>query len=403
MRVHEIRSTTVTAGLGALCGFWVWALFASPDFLLVLDRRIRLPILGLDVPCAIIFIAAPIGMIALFLAIWIRRRSGWPAGAALSAALFLNAVRCLKLHDPILSYVTAALAITGTIAALSRRSASPPSKKVGRFAATRLLGAGLIVILGGALLFCLIPWSLRGDLPGNMNNYPFGPAVRSLVFADLAGCVRSADASVKSLRGIRLEGADMRGAVLKDADLRNARLFRAHLERADLEGADLRAAGLVEARLSFANLRNADLSGSDLSGIFSMGADLRGATLRGAGAHVQRFWYVDARDANFESAELLLAEFFWADLRDAVFRNARLPEANLTRARLEGADFAGASLVKANMLQADLRDAILEGADLSEALGLEPDGLATAATLRAAKLDVPLLAVMEKRFPGLFR
>lgn len=402
MSIREVRISGAMAGLTVLCGIWAWALLASPDFLLVLDRGIRLPLLGLVVPCALIFIAAPIGMIVLFLAIRIR---GWtlrPVEAALSAALFLNAFRCLKLHDPILSYVTAGLAISGSIAAFYPGSASPPLKKVRRFAAT-LLGTGLIVVLGGFLVLCLIPWSLRGDLPGNMNKYPFGPAVRSLVYADLAGHVKSAEASRRSLRGIRLEGADMRGAVLKGADLRDARLIRAHLERADLEGADLREASLVEAYLSFANLRNADLSGSDLNGIFSMGADLRGAMLRGIGGRIQRFWYADARGANFESAGLLQAQFFWADLRDAFFRNARLPEAVFIRARFEGADLSGASLVKAYMTQADLGQAILEGADLSEALGLEPDRMAAAATLRGAKLDSPLLGEMKKRFPGLFR
>ena len=403
MRTHEIRRSVTTVGLTVLCGYWAWALLASPDFLLVLDRRIRLPILGLVFPCTIGFITAPIGMTALFLAIRIRGRTGWPAKAALSAALFLNAFRGLKLHDPILSYVTAGLAISAAFAALYPRSTLPPSNKVRHFVAMTLLRAGPIIILGGVLLLCLIPWSLRGDLPGNMNNYPFGPALRFLVYADLAGYIRSSDASRESLRGIKLEGANMRGAVLKGADLRKAHLFRAHLEKADLEGADLRNAGLVEAQLSFVNLRNADLSGSDLSGIFSMGADLRGAVLRGSGAHVQRFWYADARGANFESADLLLAEFFWADLRGAVFRNARLPEASVARSRFEGADLSGASLVKAKMFQADFQHAVLEGVDLSEAVGLEPDRLARAATLRGAKLDAPLLDEMEKRFPGLFR
>ncbi len=403
MKMRDIRRSTTTAGLTVLCVYWAWALLASQDFLLVLDRRIRLPLLGLVVPCAIAFIAAPIGFIALVFATRVRWPSVRPAEAAVSAALFLNALRCLKLHDPIPSYVTAGIAITASIAAFYPRSTLPLSNKVGRFAAMTLLRVGLVVILGGALLLCLVPWSLRGDLPGKMNNYPFGPALRSLVYADLADYVRSSDASHRSLRGIRLEGANVRGAVLKGADLRKAQLFRAHLERADLEGADLRDAGLVEAHLSFVNLRNADLSGSDLSGIFSMGADLRGATLRGAGAHIQRFWYADARGANFESADLRLAEFFWADLRGAFFRNARLPEASLARARLEGADLSGASFVKAYMFQAVLERAVLEEADLSEAVGLEPDGLARAATLRGAKLDSPLLDEMKKRFPGLFR
>jgi len=340
---------------------------------------------------------------ALFIATRIRWRSGRLTEAALSAALFLNAFRCLKLHDPILSYMTAGFAISGAIAAFYRRSTLLPSKKVGRFGLMTLLRAGPIIILGGVLLLCLIPWSLRGDLPGNLNNYPFGPALRSAVYADLADYVRSSDASRNSLRGIKLEGADMRGAVLKGADLRKAQLFRAHLEKADLEGADLRNAGLVEAQLSFVNLRNADLSGSDLNGIFSMGADFRGATLRGSRGQIQRFWYADARGANFESAELLQAQFFWADLRHTVFRNARLSDAILIRTRFEDADLSGASLVKAYMSHSVLDRAVLKGVDLSEAVGLEPGRLARAATLRGAKLDAPLLAVMEKRFPGLFR
>lgn len=402
MSLIGTRKAATAIGLTALCGYWAWALLSTPDSLLVLDRRIRLPLPGLDVPGGIFLIVTPVAALAVFLAARFRGKETGAAAAGLSPVLFLNAVRGLVLHDPVVSIAAAGLALAGTAAIFFRRSVSRSPGKSPRFTAKRLIGAGLIAGPGGALVLFLIPWSLRGDLPGKLNRWPVAPALRSLVYADLEGCVRSREAPRKSLRGIRLEGANLRRAVFRGADLREARLYRARMERADLEGSDLRSAGLVEARMSFVNLRKADLTGAVLSGVYSLGADLREAKLSGSSNHVQRFLYADARGAEFESAKLLVSQFFWSDLRGAVFRNAQLERASFVRARLEGADFSGASLPGSDFSEAVLRGVRFAGSDLSRAVGLLPNGLAGTADLAGAKLDAPLLEEMKKRYPGLF-
>ena len=343
-------------------------------------------------------------MFAAFLGLRSRARTGWPAFVLFPAALLLNASRCLALHDPFISYLAAGAAFAG-IAWLSWIWASSRPFRRGTATAGKIFAAaGLTAALGieSVLIFFLIPWSLRGDLPGSLNSYPFGPALRSVLYASLAGYERPLGTGPRSLRGIRLEGANLRGAVLKGVDLRDARLFRARMERADLEGSDLRSAGLVEARLSFVNFRDADLSGAELSGVYSMGADLRGANLRGVRRHVVRLHYADGRGTDFTSAELLKAECNGADFRGAVFRDAVLSDAKLVRTRFDGADLSGANLSNANLEQSTFRGAILAGTDLSGAKNISLDELAAAATLRGARLDAPLLEELKRRNPGLF-
>jgi len=357
----------------------------------------------MDLPSGVFFIAVPLAVFAVFFAAGPRPRKSRPALFLFPAVLLLNAFRSIKLHDPACSFLTAGMALAGTGWAAWSWLASRPRRWT-RASARNLLAAAGFAAFGGldaVLLLVLIPWSFRGDLPGRLNSYPFGPALRSVVYANLAGCERPGSGA-RSFRGLRLEGADMRKAILKGADLRGARLFRACLDLADLEGADLRDAHMAEARLSFVNLRQADLSGADLSGVYSMGADLREAVLRGTVDHVQRFCNADARGADFGSARLTSAQFFGADLRGASFRSADLADAILVRARLDDADLTGASLPRADLHQAVLRGAVLGNADLAVTLRLVPDALAEVATLRDAKLDPKLSEELKKRVPGLF-
>jgi len=406
MRGRRTVPSVATSLPAALCAYWIWALLAARDHLLVLERQVRLPPLGPDIPAGILFIAAPLAVLAALLGarFFVRGPIGAVAAAAVSIASIVNVLRCLALHDPFLSYASGGLAIAGTALIAKGRVGADRFRRAGT-RAIKVFAAGALAAAAGlelVVMLFLVPWSLRGDLPGKLNNYPFGSALRSLLYADLAGYVRPACAPRKSLRGIRLEGANLRGAVLRGADLRDARLFRARLDSADLEGADLRSAHLGEARLSFVNLRDSDLSGANLSGVYSLGTDLRGAVLRGAGYHLQRFFYADARGADLTSAELNEAQFFWSDFRGAIFRNAKLPDATLIRTRLEGADLSGSTLTGADFCQAGLGGAILEGADLRGARRLRPDSLAEARTLRGAALDPPLLDEMKRRRPDLF-
>ncbi len=391
-------------GLSALCAYWGWALLSSPDSRVVLEGRIRLPLAGVGIAAGVLFIAAPLITFVAFIALRSKTRLRGSAFIIPDGALLLNAFRSLKLHDAFISYFSAGMAFAGLawafwIWAKSRPFGGRPARAGCVLAAG---GGAAALIVEGALVLYLIPWSLRGDLPGTLNNYPFGAALRSVLFANLSDYERPAGSGPGRFRGIHLEGANLRKAKLRGADLRDAELFRARLDRADLEGADLRGAKLVEARFSFTDLRNADLSGADMSGAYSMGADLRNAVFRGSSHHYQRFNNADARGADFSTAKLSRVLFFGSDLRGASFRNAGLPWANLVRVRLDGADLTGASLPWAQFHQAVLKGADLGNANLGGAVDLLPDALAEAGSLRGANLGPVPRDDLERRFPSLF-
>jgi uncharacterized protein YjbI with pentapeptide repeats len=402
------RSTVFAArefGMIAYCGYWAWALLASSDASIVLDKTVELPLLGgLGIPAGAFFIAAPLAGLALFLVSRSGGRRGFFSAAAFPTVFILDALRCLKLHDSALTYVATGLACAATALAAWQWLASRPFRDARASIGNVLAPAGIATAVGleGAIIFLLVPWTLRGILPWSMESYPFSAELRRLMFADLTDLKPVPGAARKNLRGLRLEGADLSGSILKGADLRDARFFRARLHKVDLEGADLRGALLTEAKMSFINLRNADLSGAELSGMYSMGADLRGAVLHGARHHVQRFFFADCRGVDLTAAEMVSGQFHGADFRSAILRDANLTRAIFVRVNFDGADLSGATLANADFEQASLRGAILDRADLSGAVHLRPEALAEAASLRGAKLDPALLDEMKRRNPGLF-
>ena len=404
MSERKTPSAAWAGGLSALCAYWAWALLSSPDSRVVLEGRIRLPLMEADIAAGHFFIAAPLIVFAALVVLSSKALLKGPVFVILNAALLLNAFRSLKLHDPFISYLSAGIAFVGVAWSSWIWASSRPFRGRQVRAGNVLVALGLAaaLVIEGVLVLYLIPWSLRGDLPGTMNNYPYGPALRSVLYANLSGYERPAGSGPGRFRGIHLEGANLRNAKLKGVDLRDAELFRARLDLADLEGADLRGAKMVEARFSFTDLRNADLSGADLSGAYSMGADVRNAVFRGSSHHYQRFNNADARGADFSSAKLSRALFFGSDLRGASFRNAGLPFANLVRVRLDGADLTGALLSNAQFHQAVLKGADLGNANLGGAVDLLPEALAEAGSLRGANLDPALRVDLERRYPALF-
>lgn len=404
MSKSKVPSAVRAGGLSALCSYWAWALLSSPDSRVVLEGRVRLPVAAADVAAGPFFIAAPLIAFAAFVALRSKARPVWPVFAVCDAALLLNAFRGLKLHDPFISRFTAGMALAGIIWSAWAWASSRPFRGRRAQAAGLLAAAGLVMALTveGALVFGLVPWSLKGDLPRGWNDYPFSGALRSLAFANLAGYERPPGSGPGNFRGTHLEGANLRGARLQGADLRDAKLFLARLDLADLEGADLRCAHMAEARFSFVNLRRADLSGADLNGAYSMGADIRNAVFHGSSHHYQRFNNADARGADFSSARLSRALFFGSDLRGASFRDAGLPYANLVRVRLDGADLSGASLANAQFYQAVLKGADLRNANLGGAVDLLPEALAEAGSLDGAYLNPALRRELERLFPALF-
>jgi len=383
------RSTLRAAAplLPAVLGaWWIWAILAVPDHRLVLDRRVDLPPLGPGIAAGVFFIAAPLVVLAA-LGPGRRGRRGavvWvAAGVAFSAALIVNAIKCLKLHDPILSYATSGMAVAGALLAAAdlfvagRHTGARSKGASGRssFLIARALAAATSVAavgIGLVLILAFIPWSLFGDIPKRWNYHSFGPPLRSILYADLAGYrFRSGEGNVRrSFRGIRLEGANLRDSVFRGVDFRGARMWRVRMERADFEGADLAGALFAEGKLSFVNFRNADLSGVRFGGAYCMGGDFRGAVLRGSNPFF--LFYADCRGADFTKAKMAASQLFGSDLRGAVFRNADFTAALLIRVRLDDADLTGAVLVRADMDKAVLRGAVLNGADLSGTLRLQP-------------------------------
>lgn len=385
------------AGSLLVSAYWTWALFSSSDASLVLERRIVLPPLGLGVPAVSFLVAAPLMALVLLARF---RLLGWP----LIVASSLNAYRVIKLQDPALSYVSAGLALAAVVLAAWAWLSSRPFR--GKLASGRdvLIPAGLssAVIVDAVLLLCFVPWSLRGDLPKNWNSYPFGPALRRVIFANLSNLDLGDSKARPRQPGLRLAGADLNGAKLRDAELRDANLFRARLNWADCRGADLRGAVLSDVRMSYSDFQGANLSGAEVSGNFAQGSDLRGACFRGARDHILRFIYSDCRGADFTSARLKGSTFFDSDCRGAIFRDADLTAAFLTRAKLDEADLSGANMSGADLRQASFRGADLTGAILGGVLLLGPEALAEARSLKGATLDPPLREALERIRPGLF-
>lgn len=100
------------------------------------------------------------------------------------------------------------------------------------------------------------------------------------------------------------------------------------------------------------NLRNARLDRSDLSGADLAGADFRGASLVGTDMSKSNLTCSPQRCARFEKANLT---------------DAKLDDADLARANLENAVLVGASLRGANLAAAELSAANLSNADLRRA------------------------------------
>jgi len=221
--------------------------------------------MGPGQPCCGFFLFAPVAGFLLYA--WSlsgggrrgNRSNGFPmAGicrdwlpASLYAALFLNAVVCIRMHESALSYLTGIAAILGTAAAFlfrSRLSAPRPRSRSRKAAGAAVAGA---FIAGDALMVLVfIPWSLKGNLPAGWITSPAGRPLRSLLYADLGGFhPKEAPPSpgVGSRERMDLRGVHLEGAVLRRADLRGADFQGASFLQADLRGASFEGANLVDA------------------------------------------------------------------------------------------------------------------------------------------------------------
>ena len=403
---------------------WVLTLISASDRAIVLGGEMPLLIPGLSLPAGGFFLFAPLAGFLLYA--WSlsaggrrgNRSNGFPTAgicrdwlpASLYAALFLNAIVCLRMHESALSYLTGIAAMLGTAAAFLFRSrmSTPRPRSQARKAAGAAV-AGAFIAMDALMVLVFIPWSLKGNLPAGWITSPAGRPLRSLLYADLGGFhpkeappSRGVGSRERmDLRGVHLEGAVLRRADLSRLDLRGAVLKNARMEGINLAGADLRQAGLARALMSFADLRSVDFFGSDMEGCYLMGANLRGASLRRASLQGLSLLYVDAEGADFSGSDLTGAHLFGADLRNARLEGAIIKNSRLTRAVFAGADLRGADFQGASFLQADLRGASFEGANLVDAVDLTSDQLLTVKTLYGARLGPDLLKQIQERCPSL--
>jgi uncharacterized protein YjbI with pentapeptide repeats len=162
----------------------------------------------------------------------------------------------------------------------------------------------------------------------------------------------------------------------------------------NLRGRDLRHARLDRSRLQHADLRGADLAGASL-----IAADLRGALLECVGldallleSNRRAAGCVDAHNADFSKARLSQARLAGIDARAATFDAATLDDAELSYGNLAGASFAGAGLERANLTGgvelegSNFLLASLEGADIAGAKLAGAD--LTGASLKGANLSL---------------
>ena len=115
-------------------------------------------------------------------------------------------------------------------------------------------------------------------------------------------------------------------------------------------------------------LANADLRGLDLQGIDLSGADLSNALLESA----------DLRGANLKNANLR-----GANLENAYCKNVNLEGANITGAKLNGAYFHFARLQNVE--------------------GLTVENLCTVTSIYKARLEAPVLEIIETNYPTKLR
>ncbi len=206
-------------------------------------------------------------------------------------------------------------------------------------------------LLAIALLFeicfywVLMPRALRGD-----RILGAWPAV-NVSYENLSSGERGASTRLYNvdLKDAKLQGGNFRGAILKKADLRGADLSYADFTNALLQHADLRGANLRHAILKGARLDSAKLDSANLAGARCQGASFRGASLQ---------------NLKHDS----LAGGVW-------LREADLPRANLRDADLQQADFKDADLRFADLSYAKLKSAVFRGARLDSAvlIGVETD------------------------------
>ena len=210
--------------------------------------------------------------------------------------LFLFWWRYLVLHEPVGTFVHAAVTVSALAIGASWHSAAlrsfhpgeKPHPREKRRSLMRPMPAALAValVMGGVSYLAFeskLPGALGRSLEIRFEDFGEAPGVqlggRNLRFAVLSYCsLRGADLAEARLEEASFAVSDLALADLRGADLRAASLFSARLQGAQLDGADLRganlrcASGLTDAQLETALTDAATVLPDGSQGPFQAGA-----------------------------------------------------------------------------------------------------------------------------------
>ena len=360
--------------------YCVFTVFGTPDRYIVLNAKIKMPILNIDVPLIGFMLMAP--LLAIFLFIYLQMylgrlkwlidlstnyapiergrlypwmlnfpkdpESGFSKGLqniiikfslwellpiVLGSFVYLS----LKTHNSLICYFIGFTLVIGAISVIvfwyRYEKIQGKAPKFIKKSFGKILLSLLMILFVIMFLFIWIPIAKRGEL-------------------------FNLDLSFETL-------------ITKPTD-DDERIYWGHFQRVHLEGAYL-----ISTILKRADLRGAHLQWAIMYDVVLSGADLRAADLRAT------------------------------DLRGAYLNGAKLCRADLTWADLSGADLSGADLWEAVLREADLNGAKLCGADLNGAnLGivknLTIEQLSKVKTLYRAKLDPELEKQTKEKYPHLW-
>ncbi len=285
--------------------YWVLTIVSTSDRQIILDNKVSLPIIKLQIPLDGFFIAGPlIAMFAfIYLQLYLQRLKGLIAelrtnsdliehgrlypkmlnitkesesepgivGAVrkifvsfslwwlLPIVLILNSLWFVKKHDPILSYIVGIMPILGVVIVYYfwsfysdiREKYKSINNRLWRYLrgnSGKVCLSFCMTLYSVFLLYFFVPLSNEGKgLSVDLNN-------QKLIFKpadDYKGL------HWVNLKNAHLEGADLVASVLKRANLEGANLQKADLQEANLEGANLEGAILDRANLQGANLKGA--------------------------------------------------------------------------------------------------------------------------------------------------
>ncbi len=395
---------------------------STPDRILVLNDKVHLPIMNIDVSADCFFVIAPLLVILIFLYLqmyiqrrmrlvdrlrqqygcievtriypWIMNLGEYPDRGFVGElqrlvvsfciwivpVIVLNIISLsyIRKHAPYASYAVAALALLGTLAVACFWWADTRRRSGWRHRVACLI-ISVLIVFEGFVLFPFIPWAHKGGvkyyrvswLPGYVNCVADHIATVKLSFQKLVaepGVDYEGFVHWQDLRKVHLEGADLYSSILKRADLSGACLDCANLSRAILEGINLRGAVFKRATFEEANLKWADLTYAFLRWAVFWKADLRKINLQEAYLREVIFWKTDIQDSYFQDCYVREAIFWKADLRGA--RGLTASQLSLARTlygtKLDPALMQDIQDRYPRLLDANLENVNLQGANLRE-------------------------------------